>query len=107
MTEHMFRCNMMDQCDNPDCEHYRPHKPHGLSTCCGVDFCADVDDAPWCTTYFPHPDVVELADKVLKWWEDAQYTTVPCGDEDWDNLYDEPPGFVKEARKIKEEVTIE
>jgi hypothetical protein len=100
----MFRCNMMDQCEAPECHHYKPHRPHSLSTSCGVDICRELDNVPWCIDYFPHPDAVELADTILAWWDDNKYNTVSLDDGDEDNMFDGEPDFVMEARKIKEEV---
>jgi len=51
------------------------------------------------------PTLESIADMVLAWWEEHGNTEVPTGDGDWDNVYDEEPDFVREARKIKEEVT--
>lgn len=97
------RCSMMDDCANPLCHHYHPHD--ALHTC-GSNWCEPVDDTPRCEGYHQHADAISLADMVLEWWEDARYTMVRSGDEGYDNLYDEEPDFVREARKIKKEVTI-
>ena len=45
----------------------------------------------------------ELIKSVLDWWEDHQYDTAACGDEDEYNVYDEAPSFVVIAKKLAAE----
>lgn len=48
----------------------------------------------------------ELRDKVLQWWEEHQFDTYSTGDDDWDNVYDEEPGFVTLAKQLKKGVEL-
>lgn len=43
----------------------------------------------------------ELIRLILEWWEIHQYDTYSMDDGEEDNLYDEPPPFVKLALKLK------
>jgi len=51
------------------------------------------------------PTAEELSYMILAWWEDVRGTEFPTGDGDWDNVFNEEPDFVREARKLQEEVT--
>jgi len=46
------------------------------------------------------PDINDLVGAVLSWWEEHQFD-VDVGQDDEYNRYDEEPGFVKIALKIK------
>lgn len=43
----------------------------------------------------------EILVEALKWWdEEASSLTESVGDEDWDNVFDDDPDWVRQARKI-------
>lgn len=43
----------------------------------------------------------KLVDDVLTWWDEHRYDTVKLSDGDEDNLWDDTPGFVARAERLK------
>ena len=96
----LYKCSSAYACGQRKCPHFTPHEP-GWCVEKWVSCRAAAEECVRCEEV---PTVESLADMILIWWEDARYTMVRTGDEEYDNLFDGEPDFVREARKIKEEV---